>query len=171
MIELDCPINLSPGSVFETTVAGERVCVVGAMSSSLPVVLSARGWATLQQWRLDTLVVRAGRVCATGDGYCGYPHVARLLTGAPKTAVVEHRNGNLLDLRESNLAVVPRSLKRTALQQREQQQHTDQPPLVVLRDGRVRSRRKPPPSTALQRYEAVVRDPHPAATAINGRNL
>lgn len=156
---------LPVGRLLHTELHGEAVVVIGTDPSGLPAILTHKGWATLQRWKLRKLIVSRGRVCATGEGYGGRPHVARFLTGAPITTVVEHRNGNLLDLRESNLAVVPRSLKRCAeMQRRNPPPPPEQSSFVVLKDGRIRSRRRPVTPNAEQRYAALVGE-QPATTA------
>lgn len=102
------PLQLEPGEERYTVLDGERVVFVGSHPNGLPVLLSPEGWQHLRRWKLFKLSTASGRVIACGNGGVNQP-AARFLTGISRVPhkAVRYRNGNGLDLRPSNLAVIP----------------------------------------------------------------
>jgi hypothetical protein len=86
----------------------------------------------------------------------------RFLLNAPTNHALFQRNGNPLDLRLSNSASVPRRLLLQA--QIEESRGPNYGAYVTLRDGRMRSCRKPLRPTAVERIAAIMnpqgRQPH-----------
>lgn len=153
----DIPATLGVREVLRLTIGGDEIIVVGAAPSGLAVILTARQWAMLKRWKLTNLRTTTGQVWAY-DGRTGRL-AARFLTGTDNdaTKVIRYRSGNPLDLRPSNVAVVPSSLASRA------RHAVDRPPgyvppYVVLPDGHVRARRQHTGPTAAERLERLLRE-------------
>jgi hypothetical protein len=96
---------------------GERVVYVplSGAGHGREMIVSADRWAEVaSQWGAVWLIVRNGdeeRVVSTSPALAKrtgtrFPRLSRLLTGATRKQRVKHRNGDHLDLRDSNLFVV-----------------------------------------------------------------
>lgn len=150
------PVPLPVGAIRSLVLSnGEEVLLIGSAPSGLPVIISPADWQFLLRWKLTKLHTVSGQVRACGGGNVR-PLAARFLTNtmyAPNY-IIRYRNGNALDLRRSNIAVVPRGVileaKRIA---------ATPPPTsntVTLRDGRVRTRRKPKNPNAIERLREIM---------------
>lgn len=102
------PLKLEPGEERYTKLDGERVVFVGSHPNGLPVALSPEGWQHLRRWKFFKLSTASGRVIACGSGGVNQP-AARFLVGISRVPhkAVRYRNGNGLDLRLSNLVIMP----------------------------------------------------------------
>lgn len=136
------PARLPPGEVQRHHIEGEEVVIVGAYPAGLPVLLSPTDWQSLLRWKLDKLSAGSGHVRAFSAGCRSRPLAARVLTNTVRCPHrdIRYRNGNALDLRRTNIAVVPRHLLERV--KREAGVSPPQTALVKLRDGRVRRRRQ-----------------------------
>lgn len=150
------PTILPVGAVLDCDFEGRSIVAVGSSPSGLVAIIDPRDWAILKKWKLDRLSVSSFGVHASGKGKGPRPLVGRFLTNAAITHVVLYRNGNLFDLRRSNLAVVPRSLVIWA--NRPEPTAQELAADVKLRDGRTRARRKRPKPSARERLAAQLRD-------------
>jgi hypothetical protein len=133
------PSKLPVGTAIRCTVENEPAVIVGAAPAGLPVILSPGDWDTLTRWKLTRLAVVSGRVVAD-VGNRSRPLVARFITSVPRNTLIVYRNGNALDLRRSNLALIPRGLLVQAA--KEADEPPERPAFVVLRNGRIRTPRK-----------------------------
>jgi hypothetical protein len=139
------PVRLKVGEVVQLLLGpGEEVVAVGSTPHGRPVLLSPRDWDIIKRWGYVRLSARSGHVRACGGGvHC---LAARLLTGTDNdaTKVIRYWNGNALDLRRSNIVVVPWGLLRCA--QRSSSREPSAPrPMVAQIDGTLRPSRKPWP--------------------------
>ncbi len=150
------PTVFPVGEVLDCDFEGRSIVAVGSSPSGLVAIIDPRDWAFLKKWKLDRLSVSSFGVHASGKGKGPRPLVSRFLTNATLTDVVLYRNGNLFDLRRSNLAVVPRSLVKWA--KRPEPTAEELATDVKLRDGRTRARRKLPSPSARERLAAQLRD-------------
>lgn len=150
------PTVLPVGAILECDFQGETVVAVGTAPSGFVALLSRRSWQLLQSFKLDRLSASSQGVRAWSSQSTGAsrPLVARFITGAALSDTVRFRNGNLFDLRRSNLAVVPRSLIAAA-----RRPVSDETGDVQLRDGRWRAPRKQKMPSARRRLEAILADP------------
>lgn len=127
------PVTLPVGEVRTLSLGSEEVIAVGSGPGGYTVLLSPPDWATLRRFKLTQLRTARGQVWARGKGSGRI--AARFLTGTDcdPTMVVRYRNGNPLDIRRSNIAVVPYSLvQRTRIDRRE----PDEPlPTIYRADG------------------------------------
>lgn len=131
----ELPVTLAVGEVVQLTVGGHRIVAVGTALLGFAAVLSAGDWHSLCRYKLDRFGPRRPSVRQ------GLPVASTrrpVITNAATGHVVRYRNGNMFDLRLSNLAVVPRSLVTWA-----KRPVSHEVGDVTLRDGRMRSRRKP----------------------------
>jgi hypothetical protein len=151
------PGLLPVGHVQSFHVGGGEILLIGTAPNGLPAIISPDDWQLLCRWKLDSLRIVSGHVRACGGGGNSRPLVARFLTNTMSggNVVVRYRNGNPLDLRRSNIAVVPRGV----LLQIEKEKNTPLPTnnTVTLRDGRVRTRRKPKYPNAAERLREMLR--------------
>jgi hypothetical protein len=102
------PLWMGAGQEIEAKLDGEDVVVIGA-SNNAPVIMTPAQWATLKRWKLTRLTY-SGEVRA-GDGTTYHTPAARFLAGIQyeNSKHILYVNGNALDLRPSNLRVLPRS--------------------------------------------------------------
>lgn len=149
------PILLAPGAVMHTTYDDERVVLVGTHPGGFTAILSEDGYERLLEWKLTKLQISRGRVTAS-DGKSRRYGANVITDNDPSTnRVAAHCNGNFLDLRASNLTLVPRTLLKAA----ENSRHVKPDKtcrFVTIADGRVRKRRKAP-TPAHQRLEAILK--------------
>lgn len=149
------PTVLPVGTVVNCDVEGRSIVAIGLSPSGLVAILDRRDWAILRKWKLDRLSVSSFGVHASGKVKGPRPLVGRFLTNATPTHVLLYRNGNLFDLRRSNLAVVPRSLVIWANRPEPTAQKLAAD--VKLRDGRTTVRRKRTSPSARERLAAKLR--------------
>lgn len=100
------PLRMGAGQEIRREIDGEPVIFIGATNGA-PVILSPPQWDVLRQWKLTRLTFSG--VVRAGDGAYHTP-AARFLMGIQydNNRQILYRNGNALDLRPSNLIVVPR---------------------------------------------------------------
>lgn len=146
------PVTLPVGEVRTIRIREREVIAVGSAPSGYTILLSPPDWLVLQKWKLTQLRVARGQVWAWGGKGTGRI-AARFLTGTDcdSTKAIRYRNGNFLDIRRENIAVVPYSLiQRTRIDHRA----ADEPlPLVYRANGTYtpNKRFKPPAERRLRR--------------------
>jgi hypothetical protein len=146
--------SLPPGTIADATLNAEPVIVVSTKPTGLPVIFCPKGWRFLQSWKLTVIRVASGHVRACGTGRAAGYRADRFLLNVPTSHVMFQRNGNLLDLRLSNLAAVPQGLLKQA--EIERSRPANYGADVTLRDGRRRSCRTPNSPTAVDRIAAIM---------------
>ena len=158
MSDVPLPVVLRVGETRATKIGSEDIIVVGSAPSGYAVLLSPEDWTTLQRWNLASLRIQRGQVHAH-DGRSGRM-VARFLTGTDndRTRAVRYRNRCALDLRRSNIVVVPYSLVHHARRAAPGDANEPQP-TVIDRNGTVRPSRKHRWPRASQRLEQLIRGP------------
>lgn len=148
------PTTMRPGAVLHTTLNERPVVLVGTTPAGYTAILCPEGWRILERWKLTRLRTSTGKVRACGTGRNAGFVADRLLLNAATNHVVFHRNGNLLDLRLCNLVAIPQGLLRQA--EIENARPANYGADVVLRDGRMRSCRKPLSPSAGERIAALM---------------
>ena len=127
------PATLSIGEERMLTLGDEEVVAVGSAPSGYTVLLLAADWAALKRWKFTHLRIQRGSVYVRHARSGGM--AARFLTGTDYdgSVVILFRNRNRLDLRRSNIVVVPRSTYLNA-------KRTDatRPDATAFKDGRKR---------------------------------
>ncbi|WP_244558485.1 HNH endonuclease [Tardiphaga sp. OK246] len=145
---------LPVGTVVPATMFGEPVVLVSSKPDGSPVIFCRGGWKWLERWKLTTIRVLGGRVRACGTGRNGGYRADRFLIDGDGNHLILQRNGNLFDLRRSNIASVSRGLLKQV--RVEKNRGPDYGKDVTLRDGRRRSCRKPNSPSAVQRVTAIM---------------
>lgn len=117
------PIRLNVGVEHHTQIDGEDVVMIGASPGGLPVIMTPAQWETLKASMLTRLTY-SDHVRAGGGRY--HITAARFLTGTSHDTnkYIRYRNGNGLDIRPSNIMVLPRhQLKSETREQKEIHPH------------------------------------------------
>ncbi|MET4372492.1 hypothetical protein ABIA99_005198 [Bradyrhizobium sp. LB12.1] len=139
----------APGEIIELTLGGEEIVLISSLPTGYAAILCPAGWKAFQRWKLTSFRVANGSLRACGKGRPAGFVAARFLLNPPTNSKVFHRNGNLFDIRLSNIVAIPRSLLKQAGV--EAARGPDYGRDVQLRDGRRRSYRKPMVPSARRR--------------------
>lgn len=108
------PTSLPPGEVIHAVLGNEETVFIGTVPTGHVVTLCPKGWQKLQRWKLTRMRIARGILYAAGTGRAGGFAAGRFLVDAPASHAVYHRDGNLFDVRLSNLVTIPRGLLRQA---------------------------------------------------------